>query len=45
MEEMVTSGELADALGVPQPDAIEAEEAAPAQQEGPHQSPPMQIET
>ncbi len=44
MEEMVESGELAEALGVPQPQAgAEAEE--PPAEDGPYQSPPMQIET
>jgi monothiol glutaredoxin len=44
MEEMVESGELAVALGVPQPQAApEAPEAADAG--GPYKSPPMQIET
>jgi len=43
MEEMVESGELAEALGVPQPEAEAAEPEAPQQQEGPYQSPPMQL--
>lgn len=42
MEEMLDSGELAQSLGVPQPEAVEEEEAA-AQEEGPYQSPPMQL--
>ena len=44
MEEMLESGELAETLGVPQPQAPAAEEA-PAEDERPYQSPPMQIET
>lgn len=43
MEEMLESGELAEALGVPQPEAP-AEPAKPEQRDG-YQSPPMQIET
>jgi monothiol glutaredoxin len=43
MEEMLDSGELAEALGVPQPEAP-AEPAKPEQRDG-YQSPPMQIET
>ena len=44
MEEMLESGELAETLGVPQPQVPAAEEA-PAEDERPYQSPPMQIET
>lgn len=40
VEEMFSSGELAELVGVPQPEAI-AEPAAQA----PHQSPPLQIDT
>jgi len=44
MEEMLESGELAAALGVPQPQA--APETADAPDDGgPYKSPPMQIET
>ena len=43
MEEMLETGELAEALGVPQPEAP-AEPAKPEQRDG-YQSPPMQIET
>jgi monothiol glutaredoxin len=43
MDEMLHSGELAEALGVPQPE-LEPEAEKP-QQDGPYQSPPMQIET
>lgn len=42
VEEMFESGELAEALGVEQPD--EAPQAAPAQSGPPQQSPPLQIE-
>jgi monothiol glutaredoxin len=46
VEEMFEAGELASMLGVDQPDAAAAEPAAqPSASEGPHQSPPMQIET
>lgn len=46
MEEMFESGELAEALGVPQPDGEPAEpEPAAAQPSAPYQSAPMQIET
>jgi len=38
VEEMFDSGELAEALGVEQPEAVSAQAAAPAQ------SPPLQIE-
>ena len=41
MEEMLESGDLAEALGVPQPAAAEA----PADSDGSYRSPPMQIET
>ena len=44
MEEMVESGELAQALGVPQPDTS-AEPEETSGDSGPYQSPPMQIET
>jgi monothiol glutaredoxin len=44
MEEMLETGELAETLGVPQP-AAAADPAKPEQQDGPYQSPPMQIET
>jgi monothiol glutaredoxin len=44
MEELLESGELAETLGVPQPQVPAAEEA-PAEDERPYQSPPMQIET
>lgn len=43
MEEMLDSGELAEALGVEQPEIQQQADAA--QPETPHQSPPMQIET
>jgi len=42
MEEMLESGELAEALGVPQPEAA-AEPAQPEQRDG-YRSPPMQVE-
>jgi monothiol glutaredoxin len=46
MEEMFEAGELAEALGVSQPDGEAAEpEAATAQSSAPYQSAPMQIET
>jgi monothiol glutaredoxin len=45
MEEMVESGELAQALGVPQPDMSAEPEETPAEGGQPYQSPPMQIET
>ncbi len=45
MEEMLESGELAEALGVPQPEIRTEEAAAAPQAEGPYQSGPMQIET
>ena len=44
MEEMLDSGELAEALGVPQPTG-EAEQPAQPASEAPYQSAPMQIET
>ena len=45
VEEMFESGELADALGVEQPDEDDAApEAVQAGNEGPYQSAPMQIE-
>lgn len=40
VEEMLASGELAETLGVPQP-----EDAGPPEQRPPGQSPPLQIET
>jgi monothiol glutaredoxin len=43
MEEMLESGELAEALGVPQPEAAAAADE-PKQDDGPYQSPPMQVE-
>lgn len=43
MDEMLSSGELAEALGVPQPE-LEPEKAQP-REDGPYKSPPMQIET
>jgi monothiol glutaredoxin len=43
VEEMFASGELAETLGVEQPEAAEAEPAA--QGSAPTQSPPLQIET
>lgn len=43
MDEMLSSGELAEALGVPQPE-LEPEQEQP-REDGPYQSPPMQIET
>jgi monothiol glutaredoxin len=46
MEEMLDSGELAEALGVPQPTAdAEPEQPAGAASDAPYQSAPMQIET
>lgn len=42
VEEMFESGELAELLGVPQPEGAEVDEP---QRDGPYQSPPMQIET
>jgi monothiol glutaredoxin len=42
IEEMFDSGELAETLGVEQPEAAPAQPAAPPQQPG--QSPPLQIE-
>ncbi len=45
MEEMLESGELAEALGVPQPQAGAEPEQAPADDGQPYRSPPMQIET
>jgi monothiol glutaredoxin len=41
VEEMFSSGELAELVGVPQPEAI----AEPANAQGPQQSPPLQIDT
>jgi len=46
MEEMLDSGELAEALGVPQPTGdAEGEQPAQATSDAPYQSAPMQIET
>jgi monothiol glutaredoxin len=46
MEEMLDSGELADALGVSQPQAsAEVQDGPDAAGEEPYRSPPMQIET
>jgi monothiol glutaredoxin len=45
VEEMFESGELAGLLGVEQPEAVISGATAPDAAEGPHQSPPMQIET
>ncbi|MDX6651500.1 MAG: monothiol glutaredoxin [Solirubrobacterales bacterium] len=44
VEEMYESGELADLLGVAQPDAVAAE-TGPSEGELPASSPPLQIET
>jgi monothiol glutaredoxin len=44
MDEMLSSGELAEALGVPQPE-LEPEQAPEQPAEGGYRSPPMQIET
>lgn len=44
VEEMFESGELADALGVEQPDEDAAAEPAQVDNEAPFQSAPMQIE-
>src|SRR5687768_8747863 len=41
VEEMFSSGELAELVGVPQPEAI----AEPADAQAPQQSPPLQIDT
>ena len=43
VEEMLDSGELAEALGVEQPEAVQA--AAPEAPADPQQSPPLQIDT
>jgi monothiol glutaredoxin len=43
MEAMLESGELAEALGVPQPE-VPAAADEPKQDDGPYQSPPMQVE-
>jgi monothiol glutaredoxin len=43
-EEMLESGELAEMIGVSQPEDVVTGGPQPAD-EGPHQSPPMQIET
>ena len=45
MEEMLQSGDLADALGVPQPAATEAPADSDADSGSTYRSPPMQIET
>jgi monothiol glutaredoxin len=45
MEEMLDSGELADALGIPQPEASAEPEQPPAAGGEPYRSPPMQIDT
>ena len=44
VEEMAESGELAELLGVEQPDAAPASAKQELQQDDPQQSPPMQIE-
>lgn len=43
-EEMLESGELAELVGVSQPEGVTAEAQQPATEE-PYQSPPMEIET
>src|SRR3954452_7107791 len=43
VEEMFESGELAELVGVEQPESTEAE-PAPPQAAGPHQSPPLQVD-
>jgi len=43
VEEMFDSGELAQLLGVEQPESAETE-PAPPQSAGPHQSPPLQVD-
>jgi monothiol glutaredoxin len=45
VEEMFESGELAELLGAEQPDEVVTGAPAPPQDEGPHQSGPMQIDT
>jgi monothiol glutaredoxin len=45
MEEMLGSGELAETLGVPQPELEPEQEKQPQRDGGGYQSPPMQIET
>ena len=45
MEEMLQSGDLAEALGVPQPAATEAPADSDADSGSTYRSPPMQIET
>ncbi|MGB2850903.1 MAG: glutaredoxin family protein [Solirubrobacterales bacterium] len=45
VEEMFESGELTEMLGVEQPEATVGGAATEATSDGPHQSPPMQIET
>jgi monothiol glutaredoxin len=44
MEEMLESGELAELLGVEQPESAEPPEASRIVPGGPQQSPPMQLE-
>ena len=44
VEEMFETGELAESLGVEQPDGAGAEPEAGPTAEGPYQSPPMKIE-
>jgi monothiol glutaredoxin len=45
VEEMFESGELTEMLGVEQPETAVTGAAPEAAGDGPHQSPPMQIET
>jgi monothiol glutaredoxin len=45
MEEMLDSGELAEALGVPQPTAGSDSQQAAPQSDAPYRSAPMQIES
>ena len=45
VEEMFESGELAQMLGVEQPETTDVPEPAAAQSDEPYKSPPMQIET
>ncbi|MSO41241.1 MAG: monothiol glutaredoxin, Grx4 family [Solirubrobacterales bacterium] len=45
VEELFDSGELAEMLGVPQPEPVAPAAADGAQQEAPYQSGPLQIET
>lgn len=44
MEEMLVSGELAEALGISQPESVEGPEDSRIVPGGPQQSPPMQPE-